>query len=437
MSYQDSIGYLYGLQKFGMKFGLDNMRRLMTAFGEPHRSFRCVHVAGTNGKGSTSAMLESILRTGGLRTGLFTSPHLISFTERIRINGEEISEQEVVDLAGEVRRAAEGIEDFSPTFFEVVTTMAFLYFRKMEVDWAIIETGLGGRLDATNVIDPEVSVITMIDYDHREFLGETLASIAREKAGIIKEGRPVISAAQPADAMRVIRDAAKARKAPLSVYQENFSSEITSNDPEAPVFTYRGNREYAGLALQLAGLHQVTNASLAARTAEVIQQKFPSPVLDILKGLGQVSWPGRLEMVSSDPPVMIDGAHNPHAAETLARHLSRLRGAKYKRIILVLGVMADKDISGIIGPLLPLAPEIIVTSPAYGRAATPEALGNLVTSMGHAAKIAPTVAEAISLAKGLRHDGDLILITGSFYTIGEAREALGRTGILTRLRESA
>ena len=166
MSYQDTIAYLYGLQKHGMKFGLDNIKRLMAASGQPHRSFRSVHVAGTNGKGSTAAMIDSILRTGGVRTGLFTSPHLINFTERIRVNGEEIPEHDIIALADEVRALSEHTDDFSPTFFEVVTTMAFIYFRRMKVDWAVVETGLGGRLDATNIVEPEVSVITMIGYDH-------------------------------------------------------------------------------------------------------------------------------------------------------------------------------------------------------------------------------------------------------------------------------
>ena len=186
MSYQRTVEYLYGLQKFGMKFGLDNISRLLSAVGNPHESFRTVHVAGTNGKGSTSSMIESMLRTSGTRTGLFTSPHLVNFTERIRIDGEEIAEGDVIALAEEVRGVADKMGDISPTFFEAITAMAFLYFRRLRIDWAVVETGLGGRLDATNVIRPEVSVITSIRLDHREFLGNTLREIAGEKAGIIK-----------------------------------------------------------------------------------------------------------------------------------------------------------------------------------------------------------------------------------------------------------
>ncbi|MGC2063207.1 MAG: folylpolyglutamate synthase/dihydrofolate synthase family protein [Thermodesulfovibrionales bacterium] len=435
MSYQDATGYLYGLQKYGMKFGLDNIRKLMVAFDQPHRTFCSVHIAGTNGKGSTAAMIESILRTAGLQTGLFTSPHLVSFTERIRINGEEIPEQEIVHLAAEVRDVAEGMEDFCPTFFEVVTTMAFIYFRRMQVDWAVVETGLGGRLDATNVIDPEVSVITMIDYDHREFLGNTLAEIAREKAGIIKKGRPVISAAQPEEVLRVLRDRAAAEGAQLFVHGRDFFSERASAGPGAPVFNYRGSRSYDALSIPLAGLHQVVNASLAAKTAEIIQESHAGLNLDIPKGISQVRWPGRLEMISDDPPVLIDGAHNPQAAVVLAAHLKQLLGSRFRRIITILGVMGDKDVRGILEPLLGLAGEIIVTAPAYGRAAAPAALATLAASLGYTVKNAPTVAKAIELARSLRHDGDLIVITGSFYTIGEAREFLGQPGILSRLRE--
>jgi len=435
MSYQDATGYLYGLQKYGMKFGLDNIRRLMAAFDQPNQAFCSVHIAGTNGKGSTAAMIESILRTAGLRTGLFTSPHLVSFTERIRINGEEITEQEVAKLAAEVRDVAKGMEDFCPTFFEVVTTMAFLHFRRMQVEWAVVETGLGGRLDATNVINPEVSVITMIDYDHREFLGSTLAEIAGEKAGIIKQGRPVVSAGQPGKVLRVLTDRAAAKGAQLFVHGRDFFSESVPSDPSAPVFNYRGTLSYDALSVPLAGLHQIINASLAIKTAEVIQESHPGLKFDIPAGISRVSWPGRLEMISDNPPVLIDGAHNPHAARVLADHLQQLLDSKFRRIIAVLGVMGDKDVAGILEPLMGIAAEIIVTAPAYGRAATPAALAALAASLGHEVRNAPTVAGAIDLARSLRQEGDLIVITGSFYTIGEAREFLGQPGILSRLRE--
>jgi dihydrofolate synthase / folylpolyglutamate synthase len=435
MKYSDTIEYLYGLQKFGMKFGLDNIRLLMSLLGAPQKSFSSVHVAGTNGKGSTSAMIESLLRTKGARTGLFTSPHLVSFTERIRVNGEEISEDAVINLAEEVRKAAAGIEDFCPTFFEVVTSMAFLHFMRMKVEWAVVEVGMGGRLDATNIIQPEVAVITNIGIDHCEFLGDTLEEIAREKAGIIKQGVPVVAAEQSPEVMRVIQQRCDKAGAPLFRLQSEFSVELASGDAGAISLNYHGRKSYMDVGVSLSGEHQINNAALAIKTAEVLSEKYPEMDLDIRKGLGSVSWPGRLEMIREKPPILIDGAHNPPAATVLAAHLGKLLGAKYQRVIMVAGVMADKDIRGILGPLLPLAAEIIFAAPAYGRAASAEKLQSFATDLGYASKTAGSVAGALTMAEGLYVPGDLIVVTGSFYTIGEAKEAIGHKGVLAGLRE--
>ncbi len=435
MRYENTIEYLYGLQKHGMKFGLDNIRRLMSVLGEPHKSFSSIHVAGTNGKGSTSAMIEAMLRTKGGVTGLFTSPHLVSFTERIRVNGQEISAEAVIELADEVRKAVSGLEDFSPTFFEVVTAMAFLYFRKMKVQWAVVEAGMGGRLDATNIILPEVSVITSIGMDHSEFLGDTLEAIAREKAGIIKQGVPLVTAEQRPEVMGVIQQRCDESGTPLFRYNSEFSSERASDKTDAVFLHYRGSREYRDVGLSLAGEHQISNAALAIKAVEIISEKFPEMDRDIRKGLSRVRWPGRLEMIKENPPVLIDGAHNPQAAAVLSSYLRELLGVKFQRIILVVGVMADKDISGILKPLLPLASEILFASPAYGRAASVEKLAAVATDMGHASKSSDTVAEALDMAESLYEKGDLIVVTGSFYTIGEAKEAVGHKGVLGRLRE--
>lgn len=435
MKYTATIEYLYGLQKYGMKFGLDNIKRLMSALGNPHTSFRCVHVAGTNGKGSTSAMIESILRTAGVKTGLFTSPHLVSFTERIRVNGAEIEESEVIEFADAVRSAADEIDDFCPTFFEVVTAMAFLYFRQMKIDWAVIETGMGGRLDATNIIMPEVSVITSIGMDHSEFLGRTLQEIAGEKAGIIKNSVPVVSAWQTPEAMDVIQKKTAETSSALFICGTDFSAEIVSDDGDRIVFDYQGKSGLSSLKLPLAGVHQVDNATLALKTVEVISGKHKHLDFDMKGGLEHTVWPGRLELIKHSPPVMIDGAHNPAAALVLARYLRNVLGLRYRRIIFVIGIMNDKDINGIIAPLMPLGAEIIFVSPAYGRAATPEMLSSCAVALGYDVKKALSVTEGINMAEGLYMPGDLIVITGSFYTIGEAREALVQKGVLSRLRE--
>lgn len=435
MSYQDTIQYLYGLQQHGMKFGLDNIRALLSAAGSPQNSFRSVHIAGTNGKGSTSAMIESVLRTGGVTTGLFTSPHLISFTERIRVNGREITEGDVISLADEVRALAAGIRDLCPTFFEVVTAMAFLHFKRMGVEWAVVETGLGGRLDATNTITPEVTVITRIGLDHREFLGDTIAEVAVEKAGIIKERVPLVTAMQEPEALDVLRRRAVERHADISIHTKDFSSDIIADEPDGLTVDYRGSCEIRNIRVPLAGAHQAVNAALAARASELISARSRLTV-DIAGGIAGVKWPGRLELVKNDPPVLIDGAHNPQAASSLAEHLQKLLARRYRRLILVVGVMKDKDISGILSPLLPLAADVICTAPAYGRAASAEQLAAMIKALGYYARPAPTVAGAISLAEGLCRQGDLIVITGSFYTIGEAKEALGTPGVLMRLQES-
>lgn len=435
MRYADTIAYLFGLQQQGMKFGLDNTRRLMTLLGEPQNSFFSVHVAGTNGKGSTSAMIESLLRTNGVKTGLFTSPHLVNFTERIRINGIEISETDVIALADEVRKIVSRIDDFSPTFFEVVTAIAFLYFMRSKVEWAVIEVGMGGRLDATNIIRPEVAVITGIGIDHREFLGNTIREIAGEKAGIIKQGVPLVTAELDPDALEVIQQRCSERGAPLFRFRKEFSAERASPGADALSLHYQGKHTFRDISLSLAGDHQILNAALAIQATEIISETYPSIQCDIRKGLAATSWPGRLEMIKENPPVLIDGAHNPSAAEALAAHLQTITGRQYQRIILIAGIMADKDVAGILDPLLPLASEILFAAPASGRAASAERLSEIAASLGYASKTADSVADALRMAEGFCLPGDLIVITGSFYTIGEAKAEVGHKGALAGLRE--
>ncbi|MFA4829825.1 MAG: folylpolyglutamate synthase/dihydrofolate synthase family protein [Thermodesulfovibrionales bacterium] len=442
MSYSDTINYLYSLQKYGIKLGLDNTVKLLSCFNNPQASFKSVHIAGTNGKGSTSAMIASILQSAGFKVGLFTSPHLVSFTERIRVNNEEISESEVVSLADEIRDAVSQIKDFSPTFFEVVTVMGFLYFKRKNVDWAVIETGMGGRLDATNVLAPEVSVITSISYDHKDFLGETISAIAEEKAGIIKNRIPVVTSEQEPAVMDIIKKKADEKGSGLFVYGKDFSVTTKEEDINGSIFDYRGDMELEGLEIFLAGRHQILNAALAVKASEVLIKKS-APLASVLtagvikSGIENTEWPGRLEFISDNPPILIDGAHNPSASFVLADALRNNFLSTYKRIILIMGIMADKDIKGIMAPLLPLASEIIFAAPAYERAASPERLAECAASMGFTnIRIARTMEDAIAISSALSSQlSALIVITGSFYTIGEAKEAFGAKGILSRLRE--
>jgi dihydrofolate synthase / folylpolyglutamate synthase len=455
MNYDETIRYLYNLQKQGIKFGLQNISRLLSALHNPHKSFLTVHVGGTNGKGSTSAMIASVLRTAGLTVGLFTSPHLISFTERIRVNGEEITENDVIRLTAEIRNIVSGFDEFSPTFFEVVTAIAMLHFKRNKIDIAVMEVGMGGRLDATNIIMPEVSVITNIGYDHKEFLGDTLREIAREKAGIIKENVPVVISYQEKEVLDVIEMTADEKHADLYLYGRDFASLLKNGGISGLCFDYRESDSFAihDLILPLTGEHQMHNASLAIKAVELIYARRQKPASNrysslmthhcIREGLKNVQWPGRLEYIQEDPPILIDAAHNPAAAEALASALKRNFLERYKKIIIILGIMADKDIKGIMEPLLPLASEVILTAPSYSRAASPERLADIAHSLGFPeVQIAPSVKDSVDAAiikcknqSLITHHSSLVLITGSFYTIGEAKEALGQKGVLTGLRE--
>jgi dihydrofolate synthase / folylpolyglutamate synthase len=468
MSYNDIVRYLYDLQLHGIKFGLNNITRLASELGNPQESFLSVHVAGTNGKGSTSAMIASILQHAGLKTGLFTSPHLLSFTERIRVNGEEIEEDEVISITQEIMEAASNLGDFSPTFFEAVTAMGFLHFARKNVDIAVIETGMGGRLDATNIVRPIVSVITNIGFDHREFLGNTLREIAEEKAGIIKQGVPVVSSFHEPEAAGAIERRAAEKGSELFLFGRDFSGTLKRADISGICFDYEDSMSSPifDIVLPLAGEHQMQNASVAIKAFELLHTGGIIPTgfnadsanhesviypACIKEGLKNTRWPGRLECINEEPAVFIDGAHNPAAAEALANALKKSYIEKYKKIIIILGVMDDKDIKGLMKPLLPLASELICTSAACGRAATPEKIAEIAVASGYPdAGIAPTVREAVDMAMTSAsgyalnasaptcRDGELpvlILVTGSFYVIGEAKELFGHKGVLPGIRE--
>jgi dihydrofolate synthase / folylpolyglutamate synthase len=453
MSYSAAIDYLYSLQKHGIKLGLEKTEVILSLIGNPHKNLKCIHVAGTNGKGSVSAMIASILKSHGFKVGLFSSPHLVSFTERIRVDDEDISEAAVSDLTAEIRSAIDSADkELNPTFFEVVTSVAFVYFARQKVDWAVVETGMGGRLDATNIISPEVSVITNISCDHREFLGENLSAISAEKAGIIKYGVPVVSAAQQKEAEDVIAAAARERSAPLLVYGKDFSGFLRSTGIEGTRFDYlNGTTNMEGLFTPLAGQYQVVNASLAVKAISVAFENrdlnhnagarlCACPQLseeEIRKGLAATRWRGRLELVSSDPPVIVDGAHNAEAAAALAEFIAKYMADR--KIILVLGIMADKDIQEILDALLPVAAETIFTAPAYSRAESPHRLAKRAGESGFAnVRVVATVSDAIAEAKELQASLSpaAVVITGSFYTAGEAMEALGERAVLSTLRES-
>ena len=411
MVYSEAIQFLYDLQVFGMKLGLENVLRLAALVGNPQAGLRFIHVAGTNGKGSTCAMLEGIYRAAGLRVGLFTSPHLVSFAERMQVNRRRISRSEVVRLVEEMRAllGSGAFAGASPTFFEVVTVMALQYFARQKCDLVIWETGLGGRLDATNIVTPLASVITNIQLDHQEYLGETLAEIAREKAGIIKPNVPVFTAAADAAALEVIAQTARLRHAPLTVLAA-------------------GGSDARDFEVGLPGAHQKTNAGLALAVARGLRETIPVPESAIRAGLKEVQWAGRLQRVerAGGQIILLDGAHNPAGAESLAAALPDILspggGAARPGPALVLGTMRDKDYAGICRILAPLAGKIFLSPTGSARTADPALLAACCRQANPRAEV--IVCENPGAALDRAAGEKFIVVTGSLHFVGEAMELL-------------
>jgi len=409
MNYPDSVQFLYALgnEIKSAKLGLERIIAVLAALGNPERAYRVVHVAGTNGKGSTCAMIEAGFRAAGVRTGLFTSPHLIEPTERIQIDGIPVSPADFERAFNVVHETAEKLDlDCHPTYFETVTAMAFWLFREMRVHTAVIEVGLGGRLDSTNVVQPILTVITPIDFDHEAYLGHTIEAIASEKAGILKPAVPAVFARQRPEALAVLLARAAELHVPVT-RAEDF--EVRDLHIDA-----RGSR-FSGLVCPLAGEHQVDNAVTAALALLVLGI---SP-----DGIKDARWPGRIEHVSPNPDIVLDGAHNPAGARALARYLERFYGGR--RIWLIYGAMRDKAIEEVAGILFPIAAELVLTAPDTSRALRPEALAEFA-GRGH---IEPSVGAAIDYARKHASDEDVVVITGSLFVVGEARKVfLAPTG---------
>jgi dihydrofolate synthase/folylpolyglutamate synthase len=426
--YDSAISYLYDLEFFGVKFGLENTRELLRRLGDPHLAYPTIHVTGTNGKGSVCAFIESALRAAGYRTGLYTSPHLVEFTERTKVDGAEIPCADVARLAGEVRcyviDMANGPHNQQCTFFEATTAMAFKFFAERKVDLAVIEVGMGGRLDSTNHIIPEASVITSIGLEHTQYLGDTEAKIAYEKAGIIKQGVPVIVGELSQEAIEVVERVAGERGAKVLRLGQDFSFEARpgKKNPSGQRFAYRG---FGGLSgeykIPLLGDFQLSNAAMALAALEAAA-RFKVARGAAVKGLKCAYWPGRLQVWRKKTLVVLDGGHNPHGARALA---STIRSTfDYDKLILVVGMMKDKDHVGYLDALVHLADEVIATRPRYARAAEPEALAKLVK--GKPAAISRTVSDALAMAKERAGPRDLVLVGGSLFVVGEALRILAK-----------
>ena len=423
MNYPDSVQFLYALgnEIKTAKFGLERIRTVLAALGNPQDQLTFVHVAGTNGKGSTCAMIEAGLRADGRRTGLFTSPHLAEPTERIRIDGSPVPAAQFAQAFERVHNCAEkllaeGVVDWHTTYFETVTAMAFLIFVDERVEMVALEVGLGGRLDATNVVHPDLCVITPVDYDHEAFLGKSLESIAYEKAGILKTGAPAVFSRQRPEAACVLDLRASELCIPVA-RTEAWTIGDLELDVRGSRFLLSGERDLR-IHCPLAGEHQVENAA----TAAVALMRLGVAEHAIEEGIARAEWPGRLERVSERPEIILDGAHNPAGARALAAYISRFYSRR--RVRLIYGAMRDKAIEEISGILFPCAQQVIVTAPRQARAVDPETLRDIAD---HAdLHVAPALEDALAMVADAS-DEDAIFITGSLFLVAEARALIGAT----------
>jgi dihydrofolate synthase/folylpolyglutamate synthase len=436
-NYDEAVAYLYGLgnEVEAMKLGLVTVSRLLARLDEPHRRFASAIVAGTNGKGSVAAMLDAIARRAGLRTGLYTSPHLVEIVERIRVDGEAVSRERFAAHASRVREAAESLVDEGalgvvPTFFEQVTAIAFLEFAERRVDLAVLEVGMGGRLDATNVVDPLVAAVTPVALDHQRYLGGTLAEIAAEKAAVIKPGAAAVVAHQPPEALEPIIERCLATDV-----LPRFVGEAEIHHSENGRFTFSYETEtarYDRITLGLRGRHQIENALVAIHAAEALRAANVEITRGaILDGLAEVQWPGRLELHLGAPPILLDGAHNVAGAHALRAYVDEFCHCP---VTLVFAVMEDKDAEAIARELFPAMRAVVVTRPSNARAADPaklaerlaERLADLLPNDGGRPFVAATLDEALTWARRVTPRDGLICVAGSLYLVGETKALLAR-----------
>jgi dihydrofolate synthase/folylpolyglutamate synthase len=411
----DALAYLASLDKMGIRLGLDEVRRLLLKLKNPHLAYPSILIGGTNGKGSIAAMAASILIRSGYRVGLYTSPHLVDINERIRINGRAISHEHLVAVIDRIRRyLTEPV-----TWFEFVTAAAFLYFADQRIDVAVLEVGMGGRLDATNVTDPIVSVVSNISHEHQAYLGNRLSQIAAEKGAIVREGKPCITAVKQPSVIRLLEAMCREKVSPLYRLGKDFR--IRRNHDGT--FHYRGLRkEYESLVCPLMGRHQYDNAGTALAAIEALRDKgFRVSDAAVSEGLKRTRWEGRLEMLRQEPAVLVDGAHNPAGIAVLCRSLQY--DFHYRRLIVIFGALSDKDATRMLQPLCRLAHRMIITEPAVGRA-LPSGVLTIAAKQYH--RRVETIADprqALEAALASASTSDLICITGSLYLVGEIKKA--------------
>ncbi len=427
MNYAETIDYLFGLSNVGIKLGLRRIRVLLEALGSPERRMRTVLVAGTNGKGSVAAMIHAVLSAAGLRTGRYTSPHIIDFEERIVAGRQPIPREDVARITTRLRELVRslverGALESHPTYFELVTAMALTHFAEQGLDAAVLEVGLGGRFDATNAVDPDISVITRVALDHTHFLGSTLRQVAFEKAGIIRPRRPVVTSCEPGDALDVVREVARRCGADLRV-----ASELCRRSEARPLETggYRFDlstpeASYADLHLPLRGEHQLENAAAAVLALETLaRQGLPVDEARIREGLSSVSWPGRLELVPGSPPLLFDCAHNPDGARSLADYLDR---EVNRPVTLLFGVMGDKNVEEMTSLLFPRALRVVLTRPDCKRAMEPMEAARIGGRYAAEMHLEPDPRRALELSRRLAGPNGLVLVAGSIFLVSDIKK---------------
>lgn len=427
MKYEEALESLSSMTKFGINLGMARIKSLLEHLGNPQESLEFIHIAGTNGKGSTAAILRAILVEAGYKTGLYTSPHLISYTERITVDSKPISKEDFAKIMGEIRDIYDKVyreTGENPTEFEVLTAMALVYFARCRVNIAIMEVGLGGDLDSTNVItSPVVSIITNVSIDHTEHLGSTPCLIAEKKSGIIKKGCPLITASTDKEVLRVLKGKANALQAPFYQVQEEVSTAYETESLQGQVFRLQTRKEdYGTLLLPLLGEHQIINAAAAALTAEIMHENgWKIGKEQIRLGIEKAHWPGRLEVFSTVPLVILEGAHNAAGMEALGKWLNKNRW-KYKSIILVIGMLDDKEREKSVNFIKPFINEVIVTRPNSPRAKKWREMAEIFRDSGSPVFIVEEIKEALEKALKRVCPGDMILVTGSLYLIGDVKK---------------
>ena len=416
MDYKEALEYINGVSWLGSKPGLERVRELLEKLGRPQDGLKFIHIAGTNGKGSCAALLSSVMKCCGYKTGLFTSPYLFRFNERMQINGKQIEDEALADIVGRIQPQAEAMEQH-PTEFEMMTAAALLWFKEQNCDIAVLETGLGGRLDATNVIEsPEVSVIMNIGLDHTEVLGNTLEQIAAEKAGIIKSGCPCVLYQQSEGVTEVIRARCRELGATLSIADfSRIDREFDSIYGQS--FSYKGEH----YALPLLGEHQLKNAAVALEAVERLREKgWKLEQNDVEHGIYAVSWPGRFEIIHDEPIFVVDGGHNPQCAETVAENLENyFPGLRH---VMLVGMLSDKDCRGTLGILNRAADEYVCIAPESGRALPADELAKLLKKYGKKLTVCSSIKEGVSAAiDAARGNTGMVCAVGSLYSVGPIR----------------